>query len=205
VTDIINWVLLILGIAIAIWFLLLLFKVFFVRETYPKEIEIALIGAAATMLTILGAVKTTQDTNASNAALQRAAEVRTIKQQYYTGFFEAFWKKGIATQMSPNNEQAVIEASTLFSIELGRLPLYASQDFVEFVNRTMKTPNAAAANGMAKMYELMRADLVCDDYSAFTDLELDTVWLPNSIDSSGQQDESTVPSKAAPSASSDVR
>lgn len=177
--DVIDWGLLILAFAIVAWFVILLFKVFFADKTYPKEIKIALIGAAATVLTILGAVKTTRDTNASNAALQRAAEVSRIKQQYYTGFFEAFWKKNIVSHTEPKNHTAQMEAAYNLSIEYGRLPLYASQDFVEFVCRAVKNPNDVA--GLARMYELMRDDLVSDKYSTFKNLKLDTVLLPDPL------------------------
>jgi hypothetical protein len=183
-TDVVDWGLLILAIAIASWFVILLFKVFFADKNYPKEIKVALIGAAATVLTILGAVKTTQDTNASSAALQRAAEVRKIKQQYYSGFFEAEWKKKAVARAMPENKQAMMEATHNFGLELARLPMYASQAFIEAVYSDAKGERPMTATDY---YELMREDLCSDGYKPFRNLTLDTLFYPDPIDAKGQQ------------------
>ncbi len=184
-TDVIDWGLLILAITIAVWFVILLFKVFFVDKTNPKEIKIALIGVAATVVTILGAVKTAQDTNASNAALQRAAEVRKIKQQYYNAYWEAFWKKHACLNTTPNDKQAQLQADLALCMEAGRLPLYASQAFTELVGRTMQNTNEAAKVTIAQMYEVMRDDLASDDYARFKHLKFDYIMFPLPLKSRG--------------------
>lgn len=176
-----DWALTLFGITIAIWFIVYVIKVFFGTETYPKELKIALICAMATMLTILGSVKTAQYTNDANAKQQRAADVRKIKQGYYNSFLEALSVKyaqmGMTGKPLAGNDSEFRNANEKFCIEVNRLPLYASQEVVELVN---KVASGQVANPeFSKFFELIREDLCTDVYEPFKNLPTIHIQFPN--------------------------
>jgi len=147
----------------------------------PDSVIVAQIGAMAVVVTVLGSVLVALRTHASIAKQQRAAEVRKTKQQYYNAFFEAFFRKHLSLSVTPNNAEARLEADTALCAEAGRLPLYASQEFTELIGKSMEGPKEAAEVTTAKMYQLMREDLVTDDYKAFKDLKFPRMMLPGPV------------------------
>jgi hypothetical protein len=112
----------------------------------------------------------------SDAKLQRGAEARKIKQDYYHMFLDAVSTK-FSYQNNMESENAV-RANQKFCIEFNRLPLYASQEVVEFVNDFAaggKAPN------FAELYDLIRKDLCSDKYESFQNLSKFNFQIPNKI------------------------
>ena len=66
-------------------------------------------------------------------------------------------------------------------LETGRLPLYASKEFTELIAHSMKGSPEAAEVTIASMYEVMRKDLVSDNYKAFKNLQFNSIMLPNPV------------------------
>lgn len=147
----------------------------------PEAIKIAVISAAAVMATVLGSVIVAQLTNISIAKQRRAAEARTIKQKNYHNFFDAFWRKHASFKTTPLDTQGQLEASLSLCLETGRLPLYASKEFTELIAHSMKGSPEAAEVTIASMYEVMRKDLVSDNYKAFKNLQFNSIMLPNPV------------------------
>ncbi|KWT98703.1 hypothetical protein APQ14_19695 [Vibrio toranzoniae] len=112
----------------------------------------------------------------SDSKLQRSAEARKIKQDYYHMFLNA-----VSTKFSYLNDmesEKAVRANQKFCIEFNRLPLYASQEVVEFVNNFAaggKAPN------FAELYDLIRKDLCSDEYESFKNLTKFNFQVPNKI------------------------
>ncbi|WP_152028170.1 hypothetical protein [Stutzerimonas stutzeri] len=108
--------------------------------------------------------------------LQRNAEARKIKQDYYHMFLEAVSIK-FSHINSMDTEDSIL-ANRKFCIEFNRLPLYASQEVVEFVSRSAgggKAPNFTA------LYEVIRNDLCSDTYNEFNNLSQFHFQIPEKI------------------------
>ena len=112
----------------------------------------------------------------SDAKLQRSAEARKIKQDYYHMFLDS-----VSTKFSYLNDmesEKAEKANQKFCIEFNRLPLYASQEVVEFVNAFAvggKTPN------FTDLYDLIRKDLCSDKYESFQNLVEFNFQVPNKV------------------------
>lgn len=111
----------------------------------------------------------------SDAKLQRNAEARKIKQDYYHMFLEALSIK-LSDISTMDTENAII-ANQRFCIEVNRLPLYASQEVVEFVSEFAsgrgKSPEFKA------LYEVIRKDLCSDTYDNFENLSQFYFQIPS--------------------------
>ena len=109
-----------------------------------------------------------------DSRLQRNAEARKIKQDYYHMFLEA-----VSVKFSHINSMETddgILANRKFCIEVNRLPLYASQEVVEFVSQFAgggTPPNFTA------LYEVIREDLCSDTYDKFNNLSQFYFQIPS--------------------------
>ncbi|MCF2908299.1 hypothetical protein L1285_08175 [Pseudoalteromonas sp. DL2-H2.2] len=111
-----------------------------------------------------------------DSKLQRDAEARQIKQDYYHMFLEA-----VSIKFSHHNDmesEDAISANRKFCVEVNRLPLYASQEVVEFVS---KFAGGGKAPEFTELYEVIRKDLCSNAYSGFDNLAQFHFQIPNKI------------------------
>ena len=104
------------------------------------EIIVALIAAGATVLTIIGSIVAVKVTSNSQIKEQKIAADREMKRKYYNAFIEAFTKKLFYINKPDCMEK--IEAEMTFVLEANRLPLYASEEMIQFIER-IKNPQIA--------------------------------------------------------------
>lgn len=142
-----------------------------VKHEYAEKIE-----------SVKSELKAKNDTLASELAylkdsrLQRNAEARKIKQDYYHMFLEA-----VSIKFSHINRMETedgILANRKFCIEVNRLPLYASQEVVEFVSRFA---GGGTAPDFTELYEVIRKDLCSDTYDEFKNLSQFYFQIPEKI------------------------
>jgi hypothetical protein len=108
---------------------------------------------------------TTELAYLKDSKLQRDAEARQIKQDYYHMFLEA-----VSVKFSHRNDiesEDAISANRKFCVEVNRLPLYASQEVVEFVSQFA---GGSKAPEFTVLYEAIRKDLCSNTYSGFDNL-----------------------------------
>src|SRR5690554_1478819 len=119
-----------------------------VKHEYAEKIE-----------SVKSELKAKNDALASELAylkdsrLQRNAEARKIKQDYYHMFLEALSIK-FSHINSMETEDGIL-ANRKFCVEVNRLPLYASQEVVEFVSQFA---GGGKAPEFTALYEVIRQD-----------------------------------------------
>lgn len=101
----------------------------------------------------------------SDTKLQKNSEARKIKQDYYHIFLESLSVK--LSHLNKMHTEDAILANRKFCIEFNRLPLYASQEVVEFLSKNTKDTKALE---FTELYELIRKDLCSDTYDDFENL-----------------------------------
>jgi hypothetical protein len=119
---------------------------------------------------------TTELAYLKDSKLQRDAEARQIKQDYYHMFLEALSIK--FSHLNDMESEDAISANRKFCVEVNRLPLYASQEVVEFVSQfvgVIKKPEFTA------LYEVIRKDLCSNAYSSFDNLATFYFKIPEKI------------------------
>ena len=98
--------------------------------------------------------------------LDRKQKNFEIKQKYYHEFLKAFSEK---MSYVISNVELDDEVNKNFSIETGRLVIYASSEVVDFVEKTKKDPNKYT---VAELFNLIREDLdlsnINKDYTFIT-------------------------------------
>ena len=97
------------------------------------EIIVALIAAGATVLTIIGSIVAVKVTSNSQIKEQKIIADREMKRKYYNAFIEAFTQKLFYINKPDCMEK--IEAEMTFVLEANRLPLYASEEMIQFIER----------------------------------------------------------------------
>ena len=139
------------------------------------EVTVAIIAAIGVAVTVLGSIWVTNSTNKAQLEAQRIEAVRDMKRTYYTAFIDAYTKKMEYVFMPCSAEQ--VEANMKFVEEVNKLPLYASQDVVEFIEQMKNTQDASTT----KLFELIRADLCSNEFKTFEDLETISFTVPNNV------------------------
>jgi hypothetical protein len=141
-----------------------------IAGTYSDPIIISLIGSLTAIATVFSSIYL----NSENARQQRASEVRKMKQDYYHKFKESFLLR--LTYITNQNSKEFIEADKTFCIERNRLPLYASQEIIEYVDKVAsgKLQNA----DFKTLFEIMRMDLKNEQFDEFKNLKELSVTLP---------------------------
>ena len=142
-----------------------------VKHEYAEKIE-----------SVKSELKAKNDAFASELAylkdsrLQRNAEARKIKQDYYHMFLEALSIK--FSYISSMETEDGILANRKFCIEVNRLPLYASQEVVELVSQFAGDGKGL---GFTALYEVIRNDLCSDTYDEFNNLSQFNFQIPEKI------------------------
>ena len=143
-----------------------------------NEIIIAIIAAVATVTTVIGSIIATALTNNSQQEQQRIEAVRDMKRTYYNSFIEAYTRKlqFVAKPDSPEK----IEAEMQFMLEVNRLPLYASQEMVEFIS-AMHDETTAKNTSTSDFFVIMRRDLCSNNFQPFDNLKETPISLSNKV------------------------
>ncbi len=149
------------------------------KDMFKKtEIQVALIAAFATIFTIVGSIWTSNLTNNNQLELQRIDEIREMKRTYYNDLTEAYTLKLMYNDMPDSIEKT--EAQMKFLKEASRLPLYASQEMVEFIEN-MKNPIIAKNTNVKEFYIIMRKDLCSNEFKAFENLNDMSITISNNV------------------------
>ena len=143
-------------------------------KVVSDNIILAFIGALTAIITIVGSIYVNQQLSVDNARQQREMEIRKIKQEYYHKFTESFMLK-IAYLPKPDSDEYK-SADKYFCLERNRLPLYASQELIEWVDSVARgtIPNA----DFTVLYDMIRKDLCNNDFKEFNNLKEISVTLP---------------------------
>lgn len=141
-----------------------------------ENVVIALIAATATVFTIIGSIVATKMTNNAQLKQQRIEAVREMKRTYYNQLVETFTDK-LQYSNKPDSVEKV-EANMKFMVEANRLPLYASQDMVKFINDT-KVPHNTRSS--AEFFNIMREDLCSNDFIEFNGLNDVSMSISNDV------------------------
>ena len=142
------------------------------------EIIVALIAAGATVLTIIGSIVAVKVTSNSQIKEQKIAADREMKRKYYNAFIEAFTKKFFYINKPDCMEK--IEAEMTFVLEANRLPLYASEEMIQFIDR-IKNPQIAKETKMEELLVILRKDLCENSFDNFSDIKEITLTMPNRV------------------------
>ena len=142
------------------------------------EIIVALIAAGATVLTIIGSIVAVKVTSNSQIKEQKIAADREMKRKYYNAFIEAFTKKLFYINKPDCMEK--IEAEMTFVLEANRLPLYASEEMIQFIER-IKNSTIAKETKMEEFLVILRKDLCENSFDNFSDIKKITLVMPNRV------------------------
>ena len=142
------------------------------------EIIVALIAAGATVLTIIGSIVAVKVTSNSQIKEQKIAADREMKRKYYNAFIEAFTKKLFYINKPDCMEK--IEAEMTFVLEANRLPLYASEEMIQFIER-IKNPQIAKETKMEELLVILRKDLCENSFDNFSDIKEITLTMANRV------------------------
>lgn len=181
-TKLMQWgsILLIACVLISLVFIvyslvLIVYQYVTVTPELPNNVVVALVGAIAATITIVGSFTVALLTSAATAKQQRNAESRKIKQEYYNVFLESMSKKLSYTNNQTSDD--AIKVNQEFCTEVNRLPLYASQRVVEHVaNLASGGPDN---RDFSLLYSLIREDLCNDNYEKFKKLSGFPFQIPN--------------------------
>ena len=150
-----------------------------IKEMFKKtEIQVALISVIGIVIAIIGSIIATNITNNGQLEQQRIEAVREMKRTYYNQLTEAYIEKLMYIDKPDSIEK--INSEKKFLVEASRLPLYASQEMIEFIER-MKNPNIAAKTSVTEFYKIMRKDLCSNDFENFKDLSNISISIPNKV------------------------
>ena len=144
-----------------------------VSATFNDTIIIALIGALTAFATVFSSIYL----NTQNAKQQRAVEVRKMKQEFYHKLNEAMLLK--LTFLNNQGSKEFFEADLNLCKEKNRLPLYASQEVVEFFEQLANenSPNS----DFKTFFEMIRKDLINEDLEKFKDLHKLSFTFPAQV------------------------
>jgi len=153
------------------------------KQNLSDTLILGIIAGVTTVMTVLGTVLVTQMTNAHASKRDREAEIRKIKQENYNKLIEAM-SSHLAYQTGALTGEGIDNAKTEFCRETNRLPLYASQAVVEWVNSIAAGKQTNA--DFDEFYTLLRADLCSSSYQDFEQLPTIHFQLPGNKTGSEQ-------------------
>jgi hypothetical protein len=130
-------------------------------------LAIALIASVTAVGTIIGSIYVAQTTSLLNAVATRNQESRNLKKEHYHNFLESLSDKLAHTNSS--NQIKKQEIAQKFCIEINRLKLYASQELVEWIEKSQE-PEYNKESDFSELFVLIRNDLCTDDFKKFKEL-----------------------------------
>jgi hypothetical protein len=144
-------------------------------DIIDEKIIISLIGSLTAIITVIGSIYVNKLLSNENSKRQRALEIRKTKQEYYHEFTESFL---LRIAYLPNQKSKEFKDSDRkFCIEKNRLPLYASQEIIEYVDEVASGKSMTA--DFKTLFDLIRKDLLNDELKEFQDLKSLNVTLPS--------------------------
>lgn len=153
------------------------------------EIQVAIITVIGVFLTVIGSIVVVNLTNNGQIELQRIEDVREMKRTYYNQLTESFTKKLMYIGKPDSIEK--VEAEMRFLEEANRLPLYASQEMVEFIEQ-MKNPEIARNTSTKEFYIIMRKDLCSNNFDEFNNLNEIGIGIPDKVIITNSQGEKNI-------------
>lgn len=138
----------------------------------------ALIAAGTTVLTIIGSIVAVKVTSNSQIKEQKIVADREMKRKYYNAFIETFTQKLFYINKPDCMEK--IEAEMTFVLEANRLPLYASEEMIQFIER-IKNPPIAKETKMEEFLVILRKDLCENSFDIFSDIKEISLTMPNRV------------------------
>ncbi len=148
----------------------------------PEKIVIALIAALSTIVTITGSIFTNRFLISEQIRKEKEMDFLKVKREFYHDFLEFFLihLSYMAKGQSSTNEAG--ENEKILLIYKMRLPLYASQEVIEFFENS----NSNQSN-FSELYRLIRIDLLNSNLTEFKNLgNISVHLLRNFIDDSLQ-------------------
>lgn len=142
------------------------------------EIQVAIIMVIGVFVTVVGSIKATNLINNGQLEQQRVEAVREMKMKYYNQLTETFAEKLMYTNLPDSIEK--VEAEIRFLKEANRVPLYASQEMVQFIEN-MKNPEIAKSTKTSEYYKIMRKDLSSSDFEDFKNSMSMSISIPNKV------------------------
>lgn len=129
-----------------------------------ESVIIAIIGALAAGVTILSSIYIAKSTNNANEKQQQDMDARRIKQEKYNAFLDIFskvifYKEKHSEELNKNDYKLTLE----YAVEYARLPLYASEDVVELLQKNPGTELAV----ITELFRLIRKDLCDNTFTEF--------------------------------------
>ena len=101
-----------------------------------------------------------------------------MKRKYYNAFIEAFTQKLFYINKPDCMEK--IEAEMTFVLEANRLPLYASEEMIQFIER-IKNSTIAKETKMEEFLVILRKDLCENSFDNFSDIKKIALVMPNRV------------------------
>jgi len=144
-------------------------------KTVDDKIIISLIGSLTAILSVIGSIYVNKMLSNENSKQSRALDIRKTKQEYYNKFTESFLLR--ITYLPNQKSKEFKEADKTFCIEKNRLPLYASQEIIEYVDEVASGKSLTA--DFKTLFEMIRTDLLNDDLKEFHELKSLNVTLPS--------------------------
>jgi len=144
-------------------------------DLIDEKVIISLIGSLTAIITIIGSIYVNKILSNENSNNQRILEIRKTKQEYYHEFTESFLLR--ITYLPNQNSKEFKDADKKFCIEKNRLPLYASQEIIEYVEEVASGKTLTA--DFKTLFELIRKDLLNDELKEFKNLKSLNVTLPS--------------------------
>lgn len=146
-----------------------------------------LVSVITAIFAIVSSIIVTSISYDNQLEQQRIEEARETKRTYYNEFIEAYTNK-LSFVDKPDSPEKV-EAEMKFVLEVNRLPLYASQEMVEFIN-SMWDNEKATMTSTSEFYDIMRQDLCSDSFLPFDDLDAFSMAISEKVvikDSEGKR------------------
>lgn len=150
-----------------------------IKDIFLKtQIQVAIITITGVIITVVGSIVATNLTNNGQIEQQRIEVVREMKRTYYNQLIEAYTKKLMYVNQPDSIEK--VEAEMQFLEEASRLPLYASEEMVKFIE-DMKKPDIAEKTTTVKFYKIIRNDLCSNAFEKFNDLNEISIIIPDKV------------------------
>ena len=140
----------------------------------PEKIVIALIAALSTIVTITGSIFTNRFLTSEQIRKEKEMEFLKVKSEFYHDYLELFLMRLSYMNSGLLWTKEALENERKILIYKMRLPLYASQEVIEFFEKS----NSSQAD-FSRLYELIRIDILNSSLREFENLGTISVHLPN--------------------------
>lgn len=152
------------------------------KDYITDKVLIALIASLSAILTITGSVFTNKFLTNEQLRKEKSMEFLKIKREFYSEYVELFLMRITYMNSRLLWTDEAMENERKLLINKMRLPLYASQDLIEFFERSY-----LGKTDFSEFFELIRRDLSNSNITEFKNLKQISVHLPNIVINSSLQ------------------